>query len=104
MKEYIEKLISSTDLSREEAYEAMIRIMEGSAADSLIAAFLMSILGLIFSIISSVINLIIAPVVFMAEIAEKAAQKATTRTQGQRSNKSRDSQEASIYNSPFTRF
>ncbi len=43
MKEYIEKLISSIDLSRKEAYEAMIRIMEGGVADSLISAFLIAL-------------------------------------------------------------
>jgi len=43
MKEYIEKLISSTGLSREEAYEAMIHIMEGGVADSLVAAFLIAL-------------------------------------------------------------
>lgn len=43
MKEYIEKLISSKDLSRKEAYGAMIRIMEGGVNDSLIAAFLIAL-------------------------------------------------------------
>jgi len=43
MKEYIEKLISAKDLSRKEAYSAMIHIMEGGVADSLIAAFLIAL-------------------------------------------------------------
>lgn len=43
MKKYIDKLISSKDLSRKEAYGAMIRIMEGGVSDSLIAAFLIAL-------------------------------------------------------------
>ena len=43
MKEYIEKLIGAADLSRVQAYEAMIRIMEGTVSDSLIAAFLIAL-------------------------------------------------------------
>lgn len=43
MKEYIEKLVNSNDLSRKEAYRAMIRIMEGCVSNSLIAAFLIAL-------------------------------------------------------------
>ena len=43
MREYIARLINSKDLSREEAFDAMKKIMEGGVSDSLISAFLIAL-------------------------------------------------------------
>ncbi|MCJ7666158.1 MAG: anthranilate phosphoribosyltransferase [Actinobacteria bacterium] len=43
MKKYIEKIISGEDLTRSEAYGAMIHIMEGKASDTLISAMLIAL-------------------------------------------------------------
>ncbi len=43
MRKYIEKIISGEDLTRSEAYGAMISIMEGKASDVLISAMLVAL-------------------------------------------------------------
>ena len=43
MRQYIEKIISGEDLTRSEAYGAMIHIMEGKASDALISAMLVAL-------------------------------------------------------------
>ena len=43
MRQYIEKIISGKDLTRSEAYEAMLSIMEGKASDTLISAMLVAL-------------------------------------------------------------
>ena len=43
MRQYIEKIISGEDLTRSEAYGAMIHIMEGKASDVLISAMLVAL-------------------------------------------------------------
>ncbi len=43
MRQYIEKIISGEDLTRSEAYGAMIGIMEGKASDVLISAMLVAL-------------------------------------------------------------
>ncbi len=43
MRQYIEKIISGKDLTRSEAYGAMMSIMEGKASDALISAMLVAL-------------------------------------------------------------
>ncbi len=43
MRKYIEKIISGEDLTRSEAYGAMISIMEGKASDIMISTMLVAL-------------------------------------------------------------
>ena len=83
------------------------RVMGTIVGCLLATATLLSILGLIFTAITSVIKTLVAPIEFLAKITEMAAQgveRQVAKKEMERTKPARDAQEASIYNSPFTRF
>lgn len=66
----------------------------------LCTAFCISVLGLILQVIIRVVQTVVIPLELLARTLEHAANKKVR----QEEKKAQESQEASIYNSPFTRF